>query len=60
MKQRSKLTTNQVVFNAGGGLFKSAGGINQYIESSNDNYVTSNGWEAGSPPDAMPATILLR
>lgn len=56
----AKLTTNQIVFNAGGGLFKSAGGINQYIESSNDNYVTSNGWEAGSPPDAMPATILLR
>jgi hypothetical protein len=57
---QARLTTNQIVFNAGGGLFKSAGGTNQYIESSNDNYVSSNGWEAGAPPDDMPATIPLR
>jgi hypothetical protein len=48
------------LFNAGGGLFKAAGGTNQYIESSNDNYVTSNGWDPASPPDAVPATIPLR
>jgi hypothetical protein len=56
----AKLTTNQIVFNAGGGLVKVPAGTNQYVESSNDNYVTSNGWDAGSPPDAIPGTIQLR
>ena len=56
----AKLTNNQIVFNAGGGLVKVPAGVNQYIESSRDNYVESNGFDAGSPPDVLPATINLR
>jgi hypothetical protein len=56
----AKLTTNQIVFNTGGGLVIVPGGSNQFIESSKDNYVTSNGWDAGSPPDAIPGNIQLR
>jgi hypothetical protein len=56
----AKLTTNQIVFNAGGGLVKVPAGTNQYIESSNDNYVRDNGSDPGAPPDAIPATITLR
>ena len=52
---QAHLTTNQIVFNNGGGLVKVLGGTNQYIESSNDNYVTANGGA-----DAFPATIPLR
>jgi hypothetical protein len=56
----ARLTNNQIVFNAGGGLVKVPAGVNQYIESSRDNYVESNGFDAGSPPDVLPATINLR
>ena len=57
----AKLTTNQIVFNAGGGLVKVPGGRNQYIESSNDNYVGVQRLAMpGSPPDVLPATINLR
>lgn len=56
----AKLMTNQIVFNAGGGLVKVPAGVNQYVESSRDNYVESNGFDPGSPPDVLPATINLR
>ena len=52
---QAHLTTNQIVFNNGGGLIKVPAGTNQYIESSNDNYVTANGGV-----DATPVTIMLR
>jgi len=52
---QAHLTTNQIVFNNNGGLIKVSPGTNQYIESSNDNYVTANGGV-----DAIPVQIPLR
>jgi hypothetical protein len=55
-----KLMSNQIVWNGAGGLYKAAGAIGAYIESVGDNYVNNNGWEAGSPPDEVPATVTRR
>ena len=52
---QAHLTTNQIVFNNNGGLIKVPAGTSQYIESSNDNYVTAN-----VVVDAIPVQIPLR
>jgi hypothetical protein len=55
-----KLMGNQIAWNGAGGLYKAAGAVGAFIESIGNNYVNSNGWEAGSPPDEIPATVPLR
>ena len=49
-----KLMGNQIVWNSTGGLVKLSQ-TNTYIESLNNNYITSNGWGPGSLPDELPA-----
>ena len=49
-----KLMGNQIVWNSTGGLVKLSQ-TNTYIESLNNNYITSNGWGPGSLPDEVPA-----
>ena len=49
-----KLMGNQIVYNSTGGLVKLSQ-TNTYIESLNNNYIASNGWVQGSPPDEVPA-----
>jgi hypothetical protein len=49
-----KLMGNQIVYNSTGGLVKLSQ-TNTYIESLNNNYIASNGWVQGSPPDEIPA-----